>query len=737
MGKGTVATLLFDVKSDTTKLVSGMDRAEASVKKAISNMKRNVLSLASAYVSVTTAQKVMAEGLNYNKDIENAKAGLNALTVATSQNIDSTGKMLSVTDKYRLANIENISILKDLQTINAQTPHTLTQTIAIYKTMYPSMKAAGASTKDMIDLTKMVSIAAGSAGVQFNELLAGVDGLATGTVLANSDLGRFLKSIGLSNDKLKNTSDVVGLVKSRLEQFEVPDTWSVSVSNLENSWDQLDGKITEDSFNGAKKGMNELSKLMNDMSDDDIHKLTIGIDTFGVVALDVVYGVSEAVVGLTNGFESLGARIAGAAFRVQHGFILSDSESKALEKMYADTKKNIKAREDFLAIIEKSKNVVEDSLQKSISQPTPSKPKNTSTDNKKHPAMLVPTKHSNITQDQLVGSLKQVSPSVTEEYQIQIGINKALRDRSIIGKDYGAVQNDILAKAHILADTVDKQNLDVKKTVELKAEESKIENLIVTAKKNGIDHRKLDDALSKNLKEQAQARLEKEQDVNDVLKARYDYEQASILKTGSAFEGMKKGYDDYVKNLPTDFQNGQKVMQDALSGTTDAFVQFAKTGKLSFDDLADTIISDILRMAIEKQITAPLFGSMFGSGGFLGTAFENGGIMTSSGPVPLKAYANGGIANSPQLTLFGEGRMPEAYVPLPDGRSIPVSMKGGGGSNVVINIENKSGQSISADKISEMTRTNARGEQEKVISIVLDGVARNVNGIRDALKGIR
>ena len=30
------------------------------------------------------------------------------------------------------------------------------------------------------------------------------------------------------------------------------------------------------------------------------------------------------------------------------------------------------------------------------------------------------------------------------------------------------------------------------------------------------------------------------------------------------------------------------------------------------------------------------------------------------------------------MALFGEGRGAEAYVPLPDGRSIPVSVKGGG-----------------------------------------------------------
>lgn len=81
----------------------------------------------------------------------------------------------------------------------------------------------------------------------------------------------------------------------------------------------------------------------------------------------------------------------------------------------------------------------------------------------------------------------------------------------------------------------------------------------------------------------------------------------------------------------------------------------------------------------------------------------NGGIMSDYGPLSLNKYANGGVATGPQLALFGEGRMNEAYVPLPDGRSIPVTMKlpqnvgQGGAGNVNISIVvNKDGTSTEA-----------------------------------------
>lgn len=53
--------------------------------------------------------------------------------------------------------------------------------------------------------------------------------------------------------------------------------------------------------------------------------------------------------------------------------------------------------------------------------------------------------------------------------------------------------------------------------------------------------------------------------------------------------------------------------------------------------------------------------------------FASGGIMTANGPAQTAPY-DGGITSDVSVALFGEGSQPEAYVPLPDGRSIPVTL---------------------------------------------------------------
>ena len=143
------------------------------------------------------------QGIAYNATIEKLTNGLTTLNALTSSNVDNFGKQLSIQDKYNIASRESIETIAQLNKINLETPHTLNETVQIYKSMYSSMKNVGVSSEQMIDLTKKLSIAAGSSGIEFQQLLAGIDGLATGTVETGSELGRFLKSMGLGNEVLK------------------------------------------------------------------------------------------------------------------------------------------------------------------------------------------------------------------------------------------------------------------------------------------------------------------------------------------------------------------------------------------------------------------------------------------------------------------------------------------------------------------------------------------------------
>jgi len=179
---------------------------------------------------------------------------------------------------------------------------------------------------------------------------------------------------------------------------------------------------------------------------------------------------------------------------------------------------------------------------------------------------------------------------------------------------------------------------------------------------------------------------------------------------------LAKSFADVVKESADLATNLGSTLGNAFLGLGDQLADFVQTGKMQFADFARSVLNDLSRILIKFAMFQTLkaivpSGSAFGK--FLG--FADGGIMTANGSMPLKRYASGGIATSPQLAMFGEGSRPEAYVPLPDGRSIPVTMKNGGNvGNIVVNVDANGsrvqGDQPNANKLGEALGAAVRAE---------------------------
>ena len=173
----------------------------------------------------------------------------------------------------------------------------------------------------------------------------------------------------------------------------------------------------------------------------------------------------------------------------------------------------------------------------------------------------------------------------------------------------------------------------------------------------------------------------------------------ALKKLREALEGAANSGNTFKDNFKASFKtiadsalnlgaNLGSALGNTFVGLADQLVDFAATGKATFADFTRSVLIDLskifARAAIFQTLKA-IFPGTSAIGGFLG--FANGGIMTANGPLDLKRYAAGGIANSPQLAMFGEGSRPEAYVPLPDGRTIPVTVKGETTGNIIVNVD--------------------------------------------------
>lgn len=170
-------------------------------------------------------------------------------------------------------------------------------------------------------------------------------------------------------------------------------------------------------------------------------------------------------------------------------------------------------------------------------------------------------------------------------------------------------------------------------------------------------------------------------------------EKLKQLVTGGDFwGGFQEGARESVRQL-TDLtaagrEAGAQLVNSIGDGLTDAFTDIitgTKSAAQAFRDFAVTVLQEIARIAA-KLLATKIVSSLFG-----GPAMETGGILPGNvtSTAPVKAFARGGIARRPTMALFGEGNTAEAFVPLPDNRSIPVSFVGGGaqtGTQVSINI---------------------------------------------------
>lgn len=225
--------------------------------------------------------KIVSTGFEANKTFQDLTSSLTSLIQATASNISTTGKLLTVQEKYNLATKQASYSLELLQKSTLNTTLSLEQNTRLYNAMFLGLQKVGASAEDMVYITEKLAIATSS--LDFNSVLAGVDGLANGTVLANSDLGRFLKGIGLTNEALKNSSDVIALIKEKLAGFEAVDNYTSKIAKLESSFTELSKSLTKQPFEILESKIPVLSSLLDNMTQkiDKFNKnfdLTTAID---------------------------------------------------------------------------------------------------------------------------------------------------------------------------------------------------------------------------------------------------------------------------------------------------------------------------------------------------------------------------------------------------------------------------------------------------------------------------
>ena len=188
-------------------------------------------------------------------------------------------------------------------------------------------------------------------------------------------------------------------------------------------------------------------------------------------------------------------------------------------------------------------------------------------------------------------------------------------------------------------------------------------------------------------------------------------DEESTLKKRSALETNLKATMEANRTLIASLESAYDTFFTEIANGADNMAE-------SFKKMTISVLADLAKIYTKAFIINSLTGM---TGLFGGTSSP---AVTSS-PSATVPFANGGIrqggfgltpgvypARSP-IAVFGEGNKNEAAVPLPNGKEIPVDLRGSGGVsqsnnvNVNINIDGKGGASSSVsgdnmDKLGEM-----------------------------------
>ena len=201
-----------------------------------------------------------------------------------------------------------------------------------------------------------------------------------------------------------------------------------------------------------------------------------------------------------------------------------------------------------------------------------------------------------------------------------------------------------------------------------------------------------------------------------------EYKQRDeALKT--QLSGAAAIYADYSKSLEVTSEDIANAATGWADEFTDSMTTMVMTGKLSFSDLANSIISDLVRMTIQMQITKPLFDSLSSymptSGGTTTAPTGHGGLVAGQG-ASGRAVPAAVFASAPRLHTGGYIKSNEVPAILQKGEGVftPQQMAAMG-KGVVVNVNN-----YGQDQV--QVRQSGNGQQQ-IIDIIVGQVNGRIN----------
>ncbi|WP_169941893.1 hypothetical protein [Campylobacter sp. RM15925] len=233
------------------------------------------LSLGGVTALGVAVKNVATSGIEANRSFENLKIQLTGLISANSSNVSLLGKTLDAHSKWNLGMVESEKILKKLNETNAKTKFTLEEIAGAFNMFYATSAGQGSRDK-AVQAMDSIALAAQALGKNIRDLTPMMDSLSTGTVIAASEMGSFMKIVGLTNEELKKANqsgNVYDYLIEKLAKFkelsgEAANGYEVALGSLKNELTELNKELSKPIFGALTTGMVTFSNLLRENKED-------------------------------------------------------------------------------------------------------------------------------------------------------------------------------------------------------------------------------------------------------------------------------------------------------------------------------------------------------------------------------------------------------------------------------------------------------------------------------------
>jgi len=322
----------------TAKLQENIEQSTQSAKQLASQFESIASTIRTIALSLPFVGFIK-EGIEFNKQIEQAKIGFAGILTSIAQIRNEQGSLVEGAEKYANAVKLSNQLLNELRVAGLQTVLTFQDLVQIAQGIMAPFLSAGGNLKEFSQFVVLLSNAVAAVGLPMNQVVQETRDLLMGTIDMNSQLAR---SLGITNEMVNRWREQGTLFQeltARLQGFQlaskdVEGSFTGLLAKAKEVFQVFAGMATAKVFEAIKKDLDEFVARFLVVKDGKIE--------LSVEGQELVEKISETLTNLYNIISTL-VKVVGTLTVEFGGFITKALEIYIVVKAVSALKSAIEA----------------------------------------------------------------------------------------------------------------------------------------------------------------------------------------------------------------------------------------------------------------------------------------------------------------------------------------------------------------------------------------------------------